>query len=288
MKRDFFPWDKWQYYKIYIHHKSCDTLLSETIFPMTQKMLKDKLISRWFFIRYYDTDFHLRVRFEIDSVQHISTLSNIINQYLSPLCKRGLISNISISTYRREIERYGKKYICASETIFCMDSICICKILTKLKNDETSKFIIAFKLVDLYLFLAFGTSVSKKIAQMESLTNAYRHEFGYNTYNSKQLNKLYRKHVQLIIEILEQSTPSSSNYYYNKLLCEYSNKIKTVYHRNMNIESYIHMSINRLFSFNNRLYELLIYDFLYRYYTSLKYRVSNNKQLISTNYEKNF
>lgn len=162
MKRDFFPWDKWQYYKIYIHNKSCDAFLSKTIFPMTQKMLKEKLISRWFFIRYYDPDFHLRIRFEVDSIQHIPNLIKIIAQHLSPLCKIGLISNVSISTYQREIERYGKNFIDASETIFFIDSICICKILTKLKNDETSKFILSFKIVDLYLFLAYGTSVSKK------------------------------------------------------------------------------------------------------------------------------
>lgn len=32
------------------------------------------------------------------------------------------------------------------------------------------------------------------------------------------------------------------------------------------IASYIHMSMNRLFASENRLYELIIYDFLRRYY----------------------
>jgi hypothetical protein len=48
---------------------------------------------------------------------------------------------------------------------------------------------------------------------------------------------------------------------------------------NLNIDDYIgiyiHMTMNRLFRTENRLYELIIYDFMRRYYTS-KYVLYNN------------
>lgn len=34
------------------------------------------------------------------------------------------------------------------------------------------------------------------------------------------------------------------------------------------LSSYTHMSLNRLFISKNRIYELVLYDFLRRYYTS--------------------
>ena len=40
------------------------------------------------------------------------------------------------------------------------------------------------------------------------------------------------------------------------------------------LSSYIHMSLNRLFISKNRIYELVLYDFLRRYYTS---EIARNK-----------
>ncbi|WP_444332737.1 lantibiotic dehydratase C-terminal domain-containing protein [Parabacteroides johnsonii] len=49
---------------------------------------------------------------------------------------------------------------------------------------------------------------------------------------------------------------------------------------NLNVENYIgiyiHMTMNRLFRTENRLYELIIYDFMRRYYMS-KCVLSNSK-----------
>jgi len=48
--------------------------------------------------------------------------------------------------------------------------------------------------------------------------------------------------------------------------------------RNINVndllKSYLHMMTNRLFYSKNRLHELILYDFMYRYYTS---EIARNK-----------
>jgi len=51
-KRTFIIGDEWLYFKVYTGYKTADTLLTDTVFPLSQYLLKEKLIDHWFFIRY--------------------------------------------------------------------------------------------------------------------------------------------------------------------------------------------------------------------------------------------
>src|SRR5262249_46206428 len=57
VRRRFAPGSEWTYAKLYCGRAAADRLLAEQIAPLAG------IADQWFFIRYEDPDFHLRVRF---------------------------------------------------------------------------------------------------------------------------------------------------------------------------------------------------------------------------------
>lgn len=59
--RTFIPGSQWVYIKLYTGEKTADDLLIQVIAPVIKKVQKAQHIKKWFFIRYSDPDFHLRI-----------------------------------------------------------------------------------------------------------------------------------------------------------------------------------------------------------------------------------
>ena len=111
IKRFFVIGDEWLYYKFYCGPKTADEILIEVIKPVSEKLLKDNIIDKWFFIRYSDPKLHLRVRFHYANPENILFIINTINQYIQFYIDQDLIHKVQIDTYQRELERYGTKSI---------------------------------------------------------------------------------------------------------------------------------------------------------------------------------
>ncbi len=107
IQRDFILGDDWFYFKIYTGVKTADTLLIELIEPLTKKIMDEGLIDKWFFIRYSDPEFHLRIRFRIKNKLKLSEIILELNKLLKPFIENRLVSTFQTETYSREIERYG-------------------------------------------------------------------------------------------------------------------------------------------------------------------------------------
>ena len=60
IERNFYPGESWLYIKVYGGITACDQLLVDVIYPTIISLKRTKVIVNWFFIRYYDPDFHLR------------------------------------------------------------------------------------------------------------------------------------------------------------------------------------------------------------------------------------
>ncbi|WP_127138032.1 thiopeptide-type bacteriocin biosynthesis protein [Flagellimonas oceanensis] len=69
--RNFALGSEWLYYKIYIGPQTGDALLSQAIKPLVSNLIGRKLIDKWFFIRYTDPDFHIRIRLKISDTKYI-------------------------------------------------------------------------------------------------------------------------------------------------------------------------------------------------------------------------
>ena len=278
------PGSEWIYYKLYMGTKSADEILVEKIKPLADQLLSQNIIDQWFFIRYNDPRYHLRIRFKC---LHHSRINEIILQMydiLFPLVEESVIWKIQLDTYNKEIERYGLKTIEISEKLFFHDSILIINYLEKFK-DEHLRWLFGLKAIDDFLTL-FNYELSDKKNFIEKLSNNFKTEFGTSKILNNGLSDKFRLYRQEIIETIENKDT-------NNILCQINNEknnnisylkdeILTLWNTdsldvdlNNLLSSHIHMMMNRLFKSKNRAHEMVCYDFLFRYYKS-KYALEKN------------
>jgi thiopeptide-type bacteriocin biosynthesis protein len=107
------------YLKLYAGESVIDPLLTETLAEPLQRLQTDGRFDHWFFIRYGDPDWHLRLRLHGDpDALHCQAL-RALSDLADGLIADGLVSRLVVDSYDRELERYGGAYgIEAAEQLF--------------------------------------------------------------------------------------------------------------------------------------------------------------------------
>ncbi|MCD7978472.1 MAG: thiopeptide-type bacteriocin biosynthesis protein [Tannerellaceae bacterium] len=280
-KRRYYPGDHWVYYKIYAGEKGIEQLVKDLLLPVVRKMEREKLISRWFFLRYADPEFHLRVRFYTPDRKDQYAVMEYIYQSISKRKYTDLIYKVQIDTYEQEIERYGAETIDLSESLFSVDSHAIANLISGLQGEEDREVVrwqLALLLID-GMLEAFQLDIVQKSDCMSSIALAYKEEFQMiNQPYSGQLNEKYRIYRKVIEQVMKEQGENELLMKYKKILSQrFTNFLKlaplfkervTTIRLNELLWSFMHMSMNRLFINKNRIHELVVYDFLDRYYKS--------------------
>jgi len=280
-KRTFLPGDEWLFYKIYAGGKSCDMLLEHAIKPLVGQLQKRGNIQKWFFIRYAEPQLHIRLRLNLNENNEASSIMNSVTRELKPYVAQGFVSKMQLDTYTREIERYGGDCISIAEQLFWHDSESILELLPSFSNDESKSWKAALLSVD-YLLNDFGMELSDKQQFTSICKNSFAREFGLEKQHNKEarlkLDKKYREHTSAIREIFRPDKDENLNTIH-KIFEKRSKANKScinelqakLSHEEVHeiIGSFVHMSLNRIFSGKQRLQEMIIYDFLSRYYTSV-------------------
>lgn len=284
VKRTFVLGDEWLYYKLYCGSKTADEILTQVIKPVTEELLEKNIIDKWFFIRYSDPKLHLRVRFHYNNPENIYNIISSVNNASKPYIENDLLWKIQIDTYQREIERYGMNTIELAEEQFFYDSEMIVNMIEMIEGDEGEiiRWLFGLRAVD-SLLDDFGYDDYQKVHLLENLKEGFGREFGMNKMLKLQLDKKFRNERQNIVNILNRENDSKSEMRpLLNLLHQKSENIEPI-SRNIFllkknkklvkplddlIGSYIHMLMNRLFKSKQRLHEMVIYDFLYKYYKS--------------------
>ena len=271
IKRTFVPGDEWLFFKVYCGVNTSDELLVKKILPLAHRLMKEKVIIRWFFIRYSDPDCHLRVRFLVSSTVDIGYVITTARESLSTYLNSNVVSKVVVDTYQREIERYGAKYIELSEQIFHSGSECVATILKNLKGNSELRWKAAFLIVD-SLFTSLGLDIEEKKGFIERMNDSFLREFNFNIHNSKCLNDAYRITRKAVADLVggidNEDVDSLMRKHVNAYANEVAGIIGDVPIDKLNLSSYLHMEMNRLFASNNRLNEMVVYNYLTRYYKS--------------------
>ena len=290
IKRTFILGDTWMYYKLYCGARTSDIILIETIKPLTEQLLQDKLINKWFFIRYNDPDFHLRIRFELYDVQKIGEVILAIKNALQEYVDDDIIYKIQTDNYQREIERYGSNTIEELESLFYHESAMLLKALDAIEDEELY-FLFILKLID-ELLNSFGYATQQKLDLATLNTEAYKKEFNADKTLNKQLDKKYRGLKNALTEVLDTTYTHTEYEYLEQVLKEKEVQTNTLIKKILKYEkegllempltnllsSYIHMLVNRAFRTKQRFYELVSYDFLVRYYKLVMFKQTVNKK----------
>lgn len=297
IKRQFIPGSEWLYVKIYTGNKTIDKVLTDIILPLTQKLLADEIIDKWFFIRFNDPDGHLRIRFHHSTREDFwKEVLQRLYEKLNPLLEQGLISKVLMDTYQREIERYGADTMALSEELFFSDSLAIVEFLDLVEGDEGERYrwLFALRNVD-FLLNDFGYGPEDKYHLLKDLQKGFFEEFNNKSKEDNlrhSLNDKYRIDTKAIVNILnpEKDTEeilsagacferrSERNKPIIQMIREQKKPFDHGKSLNEMLSSYIHMTMNRTFISRQRMHELVIYHYLSKYYKSQLAREKNKRQ----------
>jgi len=282
MKRDFCIGSEWLYYKIYTGVTTADHILLEKLYPKILELNEKKLILKWFFIRYKDTDDHLRIRFLLSKPNSLTEVIAKIYPILNILLEQNTVWKIQTDTYQREIERYGEKTIEESETLFWHDSEMILRYLHLKSNfeKEESQLLFSFLAIDQFLN-SFSQSNTDKLLLMDNLQLSFKDEFNVDKTLKKEMDKQYRDLFPEMETLLSEGATANYNEFCILIQEKRNQNSKTIISIKDNLEiplsnflmSHIHMMVNRQYSSKQRMYELLIYDHLFRFFKTKEYKL---------------
>ncbi|MEW6991959.1 lantibiotic dehydratase [Colwelliaceae bacterium 6441] len=315
IKRRFSPGSQWLSLKIYSGNAAVDTLLAERLLPFINQC--QPLYKKWFFIRYADPEWHLRLRFYGEPSVIWGQLLPKLNQLLDPMVEQGEIHKTELFTYEREVERYGgPDSMALVESLFMADSRLIAstvRLETEMVQDL--RWRIALLMTDKLLF-SFNYSADDKLKLITQLRTGFGNEFNESSHLRKQLGDKFRSiqsrlkadflcyanqdQNQSINSDKEQHAIDDETQQVLNLINRWYQEISPViknFNQLMNegegikcskdtlLSSLLHMHNNRMFKAYGREHELLMHDFLRRYYYSQskisQRKLSPNNRLVS-------
>ncbi len=199
IRRKFIPGSRWLYFKIYTGIKTADEVATRTLLPLLRELYEAKLIDDWFFIRYTDPDFHLRLRLLVARPEHYAAIFARIGSSVEPLVDNGAVVKVVCDTYVREIERYGAGTMEAVERLFGIDSRAVLELLDRVAEEpadrrETVRWQLALLLLD-DAMTAFGREPEEKLRLFSNMAGNFKQEFGFTSHPfTRQINDKYRRY----------------------------------------------------------------------------------------------
>jgi len=271
--RKFLPGSEWLYLKIYTGVKTSDGILQEAIIPLLKYFKEKKYINQWFFIRYTDPIPHLRLRLKLTYRNALENINSVIKDFIAS----GEISNFVIDSYVREIERYGESTIEYAEHLFFKSSELI---LNFLDYDDEEKLMVSMFYIDM-LLSEIKLSNEEKLEWISDYNTAFKNEFNADKNLNRQLDQKFRLFKPQYLDFVNSNEFVDIRNLIISNISESNNAIKSFIQSSQNplsgfFQSIFHMHINRTFVSNQRLFEMIVYDYLLRHY---KNRTSSKVQL---------
>lgn len=289
IKRRFSPGSEWLSLKVYTGNTTAESILSNQLLPLVDET--KGLYRKWFFIRYSDPDWHLRLRFHGEPEQLHGELLPRLNRALGPLVENGAVHKLESFTYEREVERYGGPAAMElAETLFMEDSWLVARTMRAIEeHGEDLRWRTTLLTTDT-LLSRVGYSDDEKLQLLTDLRDGFGHEFSETAALRKQLGKKYRAFEETIWSdfegIASGEYPGSANVAQQqlfKLLHDWQTRSepylealsrllaapeKLTCGRDKLLSSLIHMHNNRMFKAYGRQQEFVMHDFLRRTYFS--------------------
>ncbi|MGF7218837.1 thiopeptide-type bacteriocin biosynthesis protein [Spirosoma lacussanchae] len=191
VRRTFGPGSEWLYVKVYVGELTANDVLMQVVKPLVEQAMVEGWIDHWFFIRYYDPEPHLRLRFHGSEATYHLVLNELVEQ-LASWQAEGLVQSVVVDTYQRELERYGHQTMPLIERLFWQDSIWnLHWIEQNTLLDEDMLWWVACEQADQFMD-AFGFPFAEKQSFMVGLQLRFQLENPPSQTLRKEFNVRYR------------------------------------------------------------------------------------------------
>lgn len=293
LRRVFPPGSEWLYVKLYTGTSTADGLLRDVVGPAVREALASGVADSWFFLRYADPEWHLRVRLHGDPAALHGRVLPALHESLAGFMADGRLWKVQLDTYDREVERYGgQEGIELAERLFRADSDAVLEIVEMIEGDEGADIRWRLALLGCDLLLSdLGLTPEAKQTAVEHLRTSFLREFKGGKPLRVQLDQKLRAERRSLGEMLEGGAglddilaPALD------VLTRRSRAIAPIAEEMRAREaagrltvpvaemstSFVHMFVNRIIRSAARAHELVLYDFLHQLHASREARRRKN------------
>jgi thiopeptide-type bacteriocin biosynthesis protein len=249
------PFDEWLSINLYINPILANKFISHQLMDFVDNIKNSKGFKKWFFIRYEDPDFHIRLRIKAAQKLLLGEVVSKLHEWLKSLTNNGFMIRASINTYEREIERYGgPKSISLLEDLFYLDSEISAGVLYA--SSENMLNIVDLTLLAAYTFDKImdnlGVGINNRVQFYRNWSND---TIKYPTNNFKNDLKqliLLKDDVKYNDSLLESMLffGAKQTKKIGEKLVIYENKGLLLNNVDDILRSYLHMHCNRLIGIN--------------------------------------
>lgn len=274
--RTFPPGSEWLYAKLYTGTATADRVLTEELAPLAADAIANGHAQRWFFIRYSDPNWHLRVRFHGDPFLLREHVQPALEAMGRRLFETGAVWKLQFDTYEREVERYGgPEAIELAEELFYRDSESVVALLQSISGDAGSDLRWRLMLAGIDRLLAdFDFDLDARIRLAESVRDNFARQFNFDKLRDQLADRFRRDRPTLQrlldddagIPALEQRSDTIRGIARELLALERRGRLQLSV--NAIVSSLIHMFVNRLSRSAGPEHELVLYDYLVQLYRS--------------------
>jgi thiopeptide-type bacteriocin biosynthesis protein len=283
--RTFPPGSEWLYAKLYAGPATLDHLLRDLIRPVVEAASRTGAGDRWFFIRYGDPDWHLRVRFHGQPARLHGEVLPALQAAAAPSLDDGRLWRFQLDTYEREVERYGGALgIELAERVFHADSGAVLALAGRLPEDARGDVRWRLAVLGMDRLLSdLGFDLETRHAVIRRARDSFSAEFRADAGLQHQLGSKFRRDRTGLEAVLE-ATPGGDDRLApgREVLQLRSERLVPIVDELRSCAragrltvsvpelavSYLHMHANRLLRSAHRAQELVLYDFLARLYES--------------------
>ncbi len=277
LQRRFIPGSEWLSFKIY-PAIDLEQLLTRVLAPILDDVVARGAADRWFFLRYNDPEWHLRLRFGGARQRLTTEVLPTVSAALEPLVADGRIWRVQLGTYDRELERYGGDAgMPACEEIFCADSEAALTLL-RVPHRPEQRWQWTLRGMDLLLD-DLGLDLAEKAAIAERARELFFAEFQGDATLARGIGARHRAlRGELEALFTDGSTldPLAAPAWRRRAERIAPLRARADWPaaamRAGVAGSLLHMHANRMLRGAARAQELVLYDFLFRHYRSLSKR----------------
>ncbi|MBO3101301.1 lantibiotic dehydratase [Cellulomonas fengjieae] len=270
--RRFPPGSGWLYVKLYTGTIGDDVVLRDLVRPVVRDAMAAQEAVRWFFVRYGDPEWHLRLRLQGDPVRLLHGVLPRVLEAAAPHLASGLIWRAQVDTYEREVVRYGgARGIDLAEQVFAADSDAVLDLLD-LPQDRWRACVQGFDA--LLRDAGLGLSARHRLVRDRRADALSAH--GAPDALARRLGALYRRERPLVDRLLDG--PDSADEAACAIFARRSETVRPLLAELGAVvapndvpgvlSSLLHMHANRLLGADVRRQELVVLDFLHRSYAS--------------------
>jgi thiopeptide-type bacteriocin biosynthesis protein len=284
-RRTTLPGGEWLYLRIYGGPSTLERVFAEAIAPIVRAEARAGRVTRWFFLRYGDPEWHFRLRLRGAPEHLYGAVLPQLERALRPYHDDGALRRVTLDSYEPELDRYGGlDGMELAEAMFEADSEALAALIPHYAADRAERWRLA--LLGMHdVFDALDIELDGKLALARASRDGFAKELGAGVAAKKALGQRFRQERARIEALLLHRKDDALTAGLAALDARRDALRGTAARLHDGIAagriaralgelapSYVHMWVNRAVHTASREQEFVLYDLLARTYEGLRAR----------------